>query len=122
LSLFYHRLFFYWYVCVFFGRKVWKNSILHSISKGIYCLNVFNVPFSKYKEITNIISVFVILHQEINRVMSTFQNIDLLGLPQIVVFTRCSVSRALTSRLRLAAPFRISNVTYRCDVRTVQWK
>jgi len=66
--------------------------------------------------------MIMILHQEINCVKRTFQNIDLLGLPQIVAVTRFTVSRALTSCLRLAAPFRTPNVTSLCDIRTVQWK
>lgn len=57
----------------------------------------------------------VILHQEINSVMSKVQQIDLLGLPQ-------TVAPALTSRLRLASPLRVSDVTSRCDIRAVQWK
>jgi len=47
--------------------------------------------------------------------MSKVQQIDLLGLPQ-------TVAPALTSRLRLASPLRVSDVTSRCDIRAVQWK
>jgi len=53
--------------------------------------------FWEYKEIANIILVFVILHQEINSIMGTFQEIDPFELPQIIAFTRCTVSRALSS-------------------------